>query len=179
MIIIEIIVCLVLILTLFWQASLLFSSFFGAPTVYANKQAIRDAYNLSKLKKSELVLDLGCGDARSLIIAAKEFGAKGVGVEISPYCFLKSKINVMRAGQSKNIKIFFGSFQKAEKYLNKADVVYLYLLNSVLKEIENWYFNAISKKTRTVVLSFKFDKKRAVKTISTNNLGQITTIRLY
>ena len=164
---------------LFWQLSLLFVSVYSVPTVYAFDRAIIDAYKLVDLKKDELVIDLGCGNAKSLIIAAKKFKAWGVGVEISPYCFLKSKWNVWRSGQSKNIKIIFGDFKKAEKYLKKADVVYLYLLNKTLAKIEDWYFKSISKKTRTVVLSFQFRKHKPAKTSKTINLNRQTQLSLY
>jgi SAM-dependent methyltransferase len=164
---------------LFWQGSLLFVAIFGTPTVYAFDQAMVDAFKLAKLEKGELVVDLGCGNAKSLIIAAKKFGAKGVGVEISPYCYLKSKWNVFVSGESKNVKIIFGDFKKAEKYLDKADVVYLYLLNKVLKVIEPWFFDHIDKDARVVSLSFTFDQKQPVQTCKTVNLGKDTKISLY
>ncbi len=179
MIFIEIIFLLLVLLILFWQGSLLYVAVFSAPTVYANEKAIIDAYKLANLRKGELVVDLGCGNARSLIIAAKKFEARGVGVELSPYCYLKSKINVFLAGESKNVKIIFGDFKATEKYLKNADVVYLYLLNSVLAKIEPWFFATIKSSSRTVVLSFEFKKHKEVKSVSTKNLGRKTKIRLY
>ena len=70
-------------------------------------------------------------------------------------------------------------YKKAEKLLKKADVVYLYLLNSVLDKIENWLFDSISPKTRVVSLSFKFKNHKPLKTLPTINLGRKTKIRLY
>ncbi|MDD2752885.1 MAG: 50S ribosomal protein L11 methyltransferase [Candidatus Omnitrophica bacterium] len=164
---------------LFWQANLLFVAIFGTPIVYANNKAIFDAYALAGLKRGELVVDLGCGNAKSLIIAAKKFGAKGVGVDLSLYCYLKSRLNVALAGQSKNIKIIWGDFKAAESYLKNADVVYLYLLNSALKKIEPWFFSSISKNTRVVSLAFVFAKYKPVKTAETSNLNKKTFVRLY
>jgi SAM-dependent methyltransferase len=164
---------------LFWQLNLLIVSVFGTPIVYANTLAIRDMYKLAGLKKGELVVDLGCGNAKSLIIAAREFGAKGVGVDLSLYCYLKSKFNIALAGQSKNIEIIWGDFKKSEPYLEKADVVYLYLLNSTLEKIEPWFFASISKNTRVVSLSFEFVQHEPIKIASTTNLGKKTKIRLY
>lgn len=163
----------------FWQACLLFAAIFGAPTVYANSKAIIDAFELAGLKNGQLVVDLGCGNARSLIIAAKKFGARGVGVDYSPYCYLKSKLNVALAGQNQNIKIIFGDFRAAEQYLRKADVVYLYLLNSGLAKMETWFFEAISPKTNVVVLAFHFAERKPAKTTSTTNLGRKTEVKLY
>lgn len=170
---------LILLGLLFWQASLLLASIIGTPIVYSNSVAVKDAFTLAGLKKGETVIDLGCGNAKTLITAAKEFGAKCIGVDRSFYCFLKSKINVILAGESRNIKIYLGSFDKIEKELAKADVIYLYLLNRVLKDIEPWFFAHIGPNTRVVSLSFWFVKNKPIKEVATKNLGKETTIRLY
>lgn len=179
MIYILVAVFLLLIFVIFWQLSLLFSSIVGAPTVYANSKAIIDAYKLAGLEKGETVLDLGCGNAKSLLLAAKVFGAKGIGVEISPYCYLKSKWNVFWAGESGNIKIYLSDIKKSFNLISEADVVYLYLLNSVLEKIESEIFDNIKAKTRVVTLAFKFKNAVPKKNMRTNNLGRETGIYLY
>jgi hypothetical protein len=170
---------LVLLGILFWQVSLLFACIIGTPIVYSNSRAVEDAFRLAGLKNGETVIDLGCGNARTLIIAAKKFGAKGIGVDRSVYCFLKSNFNIWLAGERKNIKIVLGSFEKIEKNLKSADVVYFYLLNTVLQKIEPWFFKHIGPKTRVVSLSFVFAKNKPVDEAKTMNLGQETRIRLY
>ena len=120
---------------LFVFGNLVYSNFLGAPTVYSSNQAMSDAMKLAGLKRGQVVIDLGCGNANSLVIAAKEFGAKGIGVEKSPLCYLQARYNVLRNHQQKNIKILFGGFSVAEKYLFEADVIYLYLLPSLLSKI--------------------------------------------
>lgn len=166
-------------LILFWQLNLLYVAVLGTPIVYASDKAIIDVFKLAGLKKDNLVVDLGCGNGKSLIIAIKKFGAKGVGIDLSLYCYLKSKLNVFLAGETKNIKVIWGDFKKAEPHLKKADVVYIYLLNSVLKKIEPWFFKSISKKTRVVSLSFKFVTHKPINTAETTNLNEITAVRLY
>jgi len=147
--------------------------------VYANRQAIRDGFKLAGLKKGETVLDLGCGDARSLLIASKEFGAKGIGVEKSLYCYLLANLKVWIAGERKNVKILLGDFNRLEQYIPQADVIYLYLLNSVLAKKEDWIFGLISKKCRIVSLSFTFVKHKPLKSADTVSLGKETKVRLY
>jgi SAM-dependent methyltransferase len=171
-------ICLIALYVIFWQASLIFALSWGSPTVYSQDKAVIDAFQLANLKKGELVVDLGCGNARTLIIAAKQFGARGVGVEISPYCYLASKLNVWRAGESKNIKIFLGSFGKVGAYLKQADVVYLYLLDSVLRRIESWFFENISDKARVVSLAFQFVDHKPKDMVETFSLSKIK-VRLY
>lgn len=180
MILVILILFLIFALTvLFWQLNLLYVAILGTPIVYASDLAIVDAFKLAKLKKADLVVDLGCGNGKSLIIAAKKFGAKGVGVDLSLYCYLKARLNVAIAGQSRNIKIVWGDFKKAEPYLKKADVVYIYLLNSVLKKIEPWFFKSISKNTKVVSLSFVFPNHTPIKITKTLNLNRKTSVRLY
>ena len=175
----QLIVLAVSLFLIFWLGCLIYAQALGAPTVYSSDQAITDALESAELKKGELVVDLGCGNAKSLIIAAKKFGAKGVGVERSPYCFVKSKLNIWLAGESKNITILLGDFKRAEPYIKKADVVYLYLFNSVIINIEDWLFDNIKKSTMVVSLAFEFKKHKPKRTIETRNLGRTTKIRLY
>jgi SAM-dependent methyltransferase len=167
------------IVTLFWVSSLLFATIIGAPTVYSNTIAITDALKMAGLKRNQLVIDLGCGDAKSLIIAAKKFGARGVGVERSPYFFLWARFRVFFARENKRIKIYYGDFKKVENDLRQADVIYLYLLNSVLARIEEWYFANIKDEAKTVSLAFQFINHKPVQKRTTFNLGRTTELSLY
>jgi ubiquinone/menaquinone biosynthesis C-methylase UbiE len=167
------------VFVLFWQGSLLIATIIGSPIVYASPKAIRDCLKLARLSRGQTVVDLGCGNARSLILAATEFGAKGIGVDRSYYGYYRSKIDVWLAGQSKNIKIVRGDFRVLESQLAQADVVYLYLLNETLAEIESWLFQHIGPKTVVVSLAFSFPNRQPIKISETQNLGQKTKIRLY
>jgi len=151
----------------------------GSPVVYSYRGAVIDSMNLAKAKQGDLVIDLGCGSARTLITAAQKFGVKGVGVDRSLYCYLRSLMNVWLSGNKDNIKIIWGDFSKAEPYLKKADIVYLYLLNTTLKQIEDWIFSSIGDKTKIVSLAFYFEKHKPIADINTFTLGKETKARLY
>ncbi|MEI6499310.1 MAG: hypothetical protein WCO23_05075 [bacterium] len=168
-----------LLLMLFVFANLVYANFLGAPSIYSSGTAMSDAMKLAGVKKGQLVVDLGCGNAKSLIIAASQFGAKGIGVEKSPLCYLQANLNVLMSRQQRNIKILFGDFSVAEKYLRKADVVYLYLLPTLLTKIEKWLFNTIADKTKVVSLSFEFPTQKSINSIETKNLGYPATVRMY
>jgi|GEM_PF-486914 len=169
----------VLLCTFIWLFFLLLATMTGAPIVYSSKKAVKDALKLSEIKKGETIVDLGCGNGETLILAAKEFGARGIGIDRSPFCYFKAKFNVWKAGESSRIKIIYGNFQKRKKALKRADVVYMYLLNDVLKKIEPWFFEAINNKTRVVSLAFKFINHKPAKEVLTETLGRSTKIRFY
>ncbi|HOX40607.1 MAG TPA: class I SAM-dependent methyltransferase [bacterium] len=179
MITIQILFLVLMIFIAFMEASLLYATILGAPTVYANRQAIIDSLRLSGLKSGETLIDLGCGDGKSLIIASKEFGAKGIGVDRSLYCYLVANFKVWLAGERKNIRIIWGDFRRVESDLAQADVVYLYLLNSVLAKIEPWLFKHIGKDTRVVSLAFQFPDLKPEKVITTKNLRIDSKVMLY
>jgi SAM-dependent methyltransferase len=78
---------------------------------------------------SDVVYDLGSGDGRIVIAAAKKFGARGVGVEIDPELVAKATKNARKAGVSDNVRFIQGDLFKTD--LSDATVVTLYLSNSI------------------------------------------------
>jgi len=172
----EIILIIFLLGFIFWVSSHLYSSIFHVPYVNSSDQAIHDALRLAGLNKDETLLDLGCGRGDALIIATRDFGAKAVGYEISPLPFLIAKFKTLRYSK---IKVYCRDLRKANENIKNADVIYLYLLNSVLDKIEDQIFTECQSGTKIVSLAFKFPKHKPIKTISTKNLGRITDISLY
>lgn len=154
----------------FWYASLLISAFSGAPTVYQKESTIIKAFEVVELKKNQVVLDLGCGNARSLIIASKQFGAKGIGVEVSPFYFIMACLNVLMSGQSKNTKIYWGNLFKYKKLIKKADVIYLFLHEKIMLKIEPLIFENLNSKAKIVSVTFEFEKNKAIKKLKNPNI---------
>ncbi len=99
---------------------------------------VEEMCKLAKVGKDDVVYDLGCGDARMVIIAVKKFGAKkGVGVELDPKLVKLSKEKVKEAGLEKQIEIREGDVLKVDD-LSDATVVLLYMgddINARLKPI--------------------------------------------
>jgi cyclopropane fatty-acyl-phospholipid synthase-like methyltransferase len=84
---------------------------------------------LAKTTSSDVVYDLGSGDGRIVIAAAKKFGARGVGIEIDPELIKNATKNAAKAGVSDNV-----SFRQEDLFktdLSDATVVTLYLSNSI------------------------------------------------
>jgi ubiquinone/menaquinone biosynthesis C-methylase UbiE len=170
---------ILILIVIFWQGSLLWATAIGSPIVWSYPQAVSDCMKLAEAKQGQTVVDLGCGNCKTLIHAVKEFKVKGIGIDRSFYCFLLSKFNVWRSGESKNIKVVLGDFKKAKPYLKKADIIYLYLLHTTLAQIEEWFFKTIGEKTRVVSLAFFFPNHKPIKECDTYTLGKETKARLY
>ena len=170
---------IILLWVLLWQFSLLLALVLGAPVVYTNHRALIDAFDFADLKPGKTLIDLGCGDGNTLILAAKKFKVKGIGVERSPYFYFYAKLKVYLSGEGKNIKIFYGDFRQIEKFLSQADFIYVYLLPNVLKKIENWLFTHIKDSAKIISMSFYFSEHQPFHFQKTINLGDKTKILLY
>jgi len=174
------IVFLLLALTLFfWEISLFISIFFGAPVVDARPKTLASAFELAKLKRQETVVDFGCSDAHVLLFAAKKFQARGLGVEISPFYYLKARLKVFFAGQNRRIKIKYGDLTKNLDLARQADVVYLYLLTKIIAKIEDELFATARHGTRIVTIGFKFSHHQPKVKKVIYNSGRPAKLFLY
>ena len=80
----------------------------------------------AKVAPNDLVYDLGAGDGKIAIAAAKEFGARSIGIEFNPDMAAFAQRNAVRAGVGDRVKIINGDIFKED--FSKATVVTLYLL---------------------------------------------------
>jgi SAM-dependent methyltransferase len=97
--------------------------------VATTKEAVQMMLKLADVKKSDVVYDLGCGDGRIVIAAAKIYGARGVGINIDPRRILESKNNAKKAGVESLIRFEENDLFKAD--IHEATVVTLFLLSSL------------------------------------------------
>ena len=91
---------------------------------------------LAEVSESDVVYDLGSGDGRIVIAAAKRHGARGVGIEIDSELVEKSRLNAREAGVSDRVRFLRQDFYDAD--IGAATVVFLYLFeeaNELLKPI--------------------------------------------
>jgi outer membrane protein assembly factor BamB len=81
---------------------------------------------LAAVKREDLVYDLGCGDGRFVVTAAKQHGCKAIGVDLDPECIKSARDNVKKNGVEALVRIAQDDIFQVD--LSKADVVMLYLL---------------------------------------------------
>jgi SAM-dependent methyltransferase len=99
------------------------------PYVPTTEEAVDAMLKLAEVKKTDVVYDLGCGDGRIVIAAAKNYGARGVGVDINPERIAEAKANARKAGVENLVRFEENDLFKAD--FHEATVVTLFLLNSV------------------------------------------------
>ena len=99
------------------------------PYVPTTEEAVKVMLKLADVKSSDIVYDLGCGDGRIVIAAAKEYGARGVGIDINPVRIAEAKENTRKAGVENLVRFEENDLFHAD--IHEATVVTLFLLNSV------------------------------------------------
>ena len=90
-----------------------------------DRVTVRKILYLAQVKEGERVLDLGCGDGRIVVAAAKQFNAHATGIEIDPARVLWARAWTLLAGVSSRTQILWGNMYSAD--LSGADVVILFL----------------------------------------------------
>src|SRR5262245_31854543 len=70
--------------------------------------------NTAKVSEQDMVYDLGCGDGRIVIAAARNYGAHGVGVDINPARIKESKRNAKKAGVDQKLRFITQDFFKTD-----------------------------------------------------------------
>ena len=96
------------------------------PTPEAVVEAMLQVANVTK---NDIVYDLGCGDGRIPVTAAKKYGATGVGIDIDPQRIKEAKENVAKNNVGDKVTIVQGDL--FEQDLSGASVITLYLLPSL------------------------------------------------
>ena len=101
---------------------------------------------------ADLVVDLGSGDGRIVIAAARKFGARGLGIELDSRLVDVSRDNARRAQVSDRVSIIQGDVLVAD--FSKASVVTVYLLPSLIGQLQSRFIYELKPGTRIVSHAF-------------------------
>lgn len=99
-----------------------------APYVPTPQDVVDRMLALGQVTSTDIVYDLGSGDGRIVITAAKKYGARGVGIDIDPERIAESRRNARDAGVTALVEFRRGDILQAD--VSKATVVTLYLVSS-------------------------------------------------
>lgn len=99
-----------------------------APFIATPDDVVERMLELAQVTKADVVYDLGSGDGRIPITAARKYGARGVGIDIDPARIQESRANAQAAGVAHLVQFRLGDVLEAD--VSEATVVTLYLVTS-------------------------------------------------
>lgn len=150
---------LFLILVIVFLISITWTNWRGAPWVPTSMKTVNKMLTLADVGPDDVVYDLGCGDGRTIITAARRYGARAVGVEIDPFRYWWCRAAVFVLGLGERVEVRFGDFFSHD--LSQANVVTCYLLQDTNNELEEKFLAELRPGTRVVSNTFKFSKLQA------------------
>ncbi len=130
------------------------SAFKGAPWSPTSKEKVIEMLTMANIKSNELVYDLGCGDGRVLIIAAREFNARAIGIEIDPIRYLWCKLRIQLLGLKDKVQVIRGNF--FNENISNADIIICFLLQSTNDKLESKLLAELQPHVRIVSNMFVF-----------------------
>ena len=133
---------------------------YDVPFVATPEVVVRRMLQLARVQPGEVLYDLGSGDGRIVIIAAKEFGARSIGVEIRKDLYEQSLARIRDMGLSNKASIINASFYDVD--LSNADVVTMYLLTSINERLRPKLEKELRPASRVVTHDFEVPGWRPV-----------------
>ena len=126
-----------------------------APYVPTPQDVVERMLELAQVTSRDIVYDLGCGDGRIVITAARKYGARGVGVDIEPYWATESQTNAQQAVVEHLVT--FKADDALTVDLTAATVVTLYLVEWSTAKLQPIIRSQVKAGTRIVSHSFGLD----------------------
>ncbi len=139
-------------LTLILIFLIFLGALFGAPWVPTRKKDFDRIAKLANLYPGMLFYDLGSGSGELLFYLSKKYNVDCVGIEISPFLFLYSKIKSLFYNK---VKIHYGNFYKYD--LSKADIVYIFLLPKTYEKLRKKIDMELKKGTKIILSCWPFE----------------------
>jgi ubiquinone/menaquinone biosynthesis C-methylase UbiE len=124
-----------------------------APFVQTPLEVAKKMLDLSKIRSGEVLYDLGCGDGRLIILAAKEAGARATGVELREDLIERARTEIKRLNLEGKVNVIQGNFFDVP--ISEADVVTLYLTSSANERLRPKLEAELKQGARVVSHDFK------------------------
>ena len=130
------------------------------------EEVVEAMLQVAKVTKNDVVYDLGTGDGRIPVTAAKKYGARGVGIDIDPQRIKEANENVTRNEVSDRVRIIQGDLFEAN--ISEATVVTLYLLPSLNQKLLPKLNKELKPGTRIVSHAFDMGDKKPKEELDVN-----------
>jgi SAM-dependent methyltransferase len=131
------------------------------PYVPTTERAVEEMLKLANIKSSDVIYDLGCGDGRIVVTAAKKYGIRGVGIDINPVRIQEARENAKKNGVEHLVRFEEGDLFEAK--ISDASVVTLFLLPSVNLKLRPKLMADLKPGTRVVSNTFDMGDWKAEK----------------
>ena len=122
------------------------------PYVPTPQPVVDKMLELARVGKNDMLFDLGCGDGRIVVTAAKARGARGTGIDLDPARIAEATENAKRAGVADRAKFRVGDLFKTD--FSSATVVTLYLLPTINAKLRPQLWKQLRIGTRVVSHAF-------------------------
>jgi SAM-dependent methyltransferase len=116
-------------------------------------EVVAEMLNMAEVTQEDVVYDLGCGDGRIVIAAAKQYGARGVGVDIDPELIKVCRENARKAGVTGRVRFLLRDLFETE--LREATVVALYLTPELNLQLRPKLFRELKLAGQNVAMRFQ------------------------
>lgn len=118
------------------------------PYIATPEPVVAAMLKLAKPKKGEVLYDLGCGDGRIVVTAAKQFGVRGVGIDIDPERIAESNENARNASVTERVRFVVGDLFEMD--LHDADIITLFLRDDLNERLRPRLFEQLKPGSRVV-----------------------------
>lgn len=134
------------------------------PYVPTHEKIVAEMLKVANVGKNDVLYDLGCGDGRIPIAAAKRWGTRGVGVDIDPERVTEARENAVKAGVADKVKFFQQDLFDTD--IKEATVVTLYLLPEVNLRLRPKLLAELKPGTRVVSHNYDMGDWKPLKTLT-------------
>ncbi len=124
-----------------------------APFVQTPLEVAKKMLDLSQVKPGEILYDLGCGDGRLIILAAKDMGASSTGIELREDLVERARTEIKRFNLEDKVKVIQGNFFDIN--ISDANIITLYLTSSANERLRPKLEAELKPGTRVVSHDFK------------------------
>lgn len=147
------------------------------PYVVTPTKIVKKMLKIAEINSDDVIYDLGCGDGRFVITAAKEYGIRGVGIDNDPKRIMESKENAKKEGVQNLTTFLHNDIMKAD--ISEATLITIYMLPMINRTLKSVLQRKLKPKTRIITREFSMGDWDPIRTELIPYKKNIIPIYLY